>query len=158
MRRPIIGTNHNVQVDFQINRSTKTTVELQPLMVEKLLRQKRSTSYVDTVTRLDATGVHCRKEDVEKMIEELQNEFPELLEHQLPIGIVSKCYLGEPYEVHSLDTQLQIVEHYKRGSVLPNGMEKARILAMNPNYEFVEVFTSCICAVARNGQISMIRE
>lgn len=157
MRRPIIGTNHNVQVDFQINRNTKTTVELQPLMVEKLLRQKRSTSYVDTVTKLDATGVHCRKEDIEKMIEELKNQFPELLEHQLPIGIVSKCYLGKPYEVHTLDTQLQIVEHYKLGSVLPNGMEKARVLAMNPNYEFIEVFTSYICAVTRTGQISMVK-
>jgi len=157
MRRPIIRPNNNLQIDLETHLSKRATVELQPAMVEKRLRQKRSSSYVEAVTKLDVTGVHCHQDEVVRMIQELKKEFPELMEHQLPIGIVSKCYLGEPYEVHTLDTQLQIVEHYKRGSVLPNGMEKARILAINPNYEFVEVFTSYVCAVSTSGQISMIK-
>ena len=28
------------------------------------------------------------------------------------LGIVSICYLGKPYEVHSLDITGQIIEHY----------------------------------------------
>lgn len=160
MRRPIIHTNQQIQsttkVSTEINRAT-SRVELQPHMVERILRKNRSAAYIETVTKLDATGVQLNKEAIEELIQSMRNEFPELIDIQQPLGIVSKCYLGEPYEVHLLDTQLQIIEHFKRGIALPNGMEKSRMLAMNPNYEFIEVFTSYLCAVKRNGQISIIK-
>ena len=40
--------------------------------------------------------------------------------------MVSKCFLGDPYEVHTVDFTHTIIKHYKQGEVLPDGMEKAR--------------------------------
>ena len=77
-------------------------------------------------------------------------DFPGLL------GFVDKCYLGAPYEVHTIDLSGGIIEHYKRGQILPNGMEKARTLAMSGSYQFIEVYTNCLRAVSSNGSVSVI--
>ncbi|WP_243390899.1 hypothetical protein [Paenibacillus sp. GM2FR] len=110
------------------------------------------------MTKLDVSGVVVSKGKVQELIDQISSEFPELAVDQLPLGIVSKCYLGNPYEVHSLDTRLQILDHYKRGEIVPNGMEKARRLAMHPSYAYIEVYMNMIAAVSLSGEVSMIKE
>ena len=72
------------------------------------------------------------------------------------LGLVSKCYLGKPYEVHILDMANQIIEHYKIGQPLPGGLEKARSIALRGGYEFIEVYIDCCRAVSSNGTVSVI--
>ena len=66
------------------------------------------------------------------------------------------CYLGKPYEVHTLDVTGGIIEHYQTGQILPNGMEKARSIALRGGYEFIEVYTDCCRAISSNGKVSVI--
>ncbi|EHI79099.1 hypothetical protein HMPREF9093_00641, partial [Fusobacterium sp. oral taxon 370 str. F0437] len=51
---------------------------------------------------------------------------------------------------------LSIVEHYKQGQTLPNGMEKARTLAARDMYEYIEVYTDHCCAISSDGTVSII--
>ena len=82
---------------------TKTTVE--PVNLQRLLRKKRSKKYMEILQTLDAGGHVQNQEKVNELIEAIRQEFPEveLIKAGLLIGIVSKCYLGRPYEVHILD-------------------------------------------------------
>jgi len=74
----------------------------------------------------------------------------------LPLGIVARCHLGHPYEVHTLDCALDIVEHYKIGQALPGGMERARTLARHPSYVFVEVYLRQVRAVSADGTVTTL--
>jgi hypothetical protein len=158
MRRPILGTNARVDIAPEVAHRKQTMVRLEGAALEKRLRQKRSGTFVETMARLDAGGAVVSKEKVQELIDQIAQELPELAELQLPLGIVSKCYLGEPYEVHTLDCKLEIIEHYKRGQPLPNGMEKARKLAMHPGYAYIEVYSNMMCAVSHSGDVAMIKE
>ncbi|MCS7459629.1 hypothetical protein N0M98_05695 [Paenibacillus doosanensis] len=157
MRRPIL--NQQPKVDLKLNAETvsRTTVELNGLALEKRLKQQRSQAYIEAMTRLDAAGAVCDRSKVQELIQSIQNEFGELKPHQFLIGIVAKCYLGAPYEVHTLDMRQEIVQHYKAGQPLPSGMERARGLAMHPSYSFVEVYSDSICAVAAKGYVAFTR-
>ncbi|MFH5186915.1 hypothetical protein ACHHV8_32410 [Paenibacillus sp. TAB 01] len=157
MRRPIITTGSKTDVRLSTEPVTRTGVELTGLALEKRLKVKRSAAYVEAMTKLDAMGAVCDHTKVQELIRSIQGEFAELKPHQFLIGLVSKCYLGAPYEVHTLDMRQEIVEHYKAGQPLPSGMEKARALAMHPSYAFIEVYSDAICAVAATGYAAFTR-
>ncbi len=158
MRRPILGLHARVDTSPDVAIRQQTMVRLEGVGLDKRLRSKRSNTLVDAMTKLDVSGVAADKKNVQKLIDQIASEFPELAAEQLPLGIVSKCYLGNPFEVHSLDARLEIIKHYKRGEVIPNGMEKARRLAMHPSYAYIEVYTNMICAVSKFGEVSIIKE
>lgn len=88
--------------------------------------------------------------------EVLQKLIPDLEISGIMLGIVSTCYLGKPYEVHTLDITGQIIEHYKSGQVLPGGLEKARSIAMRGGYDFIEVYVDCCRAISSSGAVSVI--
>ena len=155
MRRPIL--NSEVKVDIHLNQpKSRTNVELTGAALEKKIRQARSSAYLNALTQLDGSGAVLSREKLNEILKAIESEFADLQPHQFPIGIISKCYLGEPYEVHTLDVRLEIVEHYKRGNPLPSGMERGRSLAVHPEYDYIEIFSDKICVVARNGNVSMI--
>lgn len=158
MRRSILGLNTRVETSLYVAPRQQSGVRLEGVELEKRLRSGRSNDFVEAMTKLDVSGVVATKEKVQELIDQIASELPELAQDQLPLGIVSKCYLGNPYEVHTLDARLQIIDHYKRGEVLTNDMEKARRLAMHPGYAYVEVYTNMICAVSKSGEVSMIKE
>ena len=70
--------------------------------------------------------------------------------------MVSKCFLGDPYEVHTVDFTHTIIKHYKQGEVLPDGMEKARAIAARNIYMYIEVYTDHCCAISADGIVSII--
>ncbi|MGG3508831.1 hypothetical protein ABES58_25685 [Paenibacillus lautus] len=158
MRRPILGLNTQVETSLDVAPRQRAVVRLEGAALEKRLRSKRSSAFIEAMTKLDVSGVVVSKGKVQELMDQIASEFPELAVDQLPLGIVSKCYLGNPYEVHSLDTRLQILDHYKRGEIVPNGMEKARRLAMHPSYAYIEVYMNMIAAVSLSGEVSMIKE
>lgn len=126
------------------------------LKVDRLLRRARSKAYMQTVHRLDAGGHVQNKQKVDEIVDAIRNEFPELDISGILLGIVAVCYLGKPYEVHTLDITGQIIEHYKSGQALPGGLEKARSIAMHGGYAFIEVYIDCCRAVSANGTVSVI--
>lgn len=51
---------------------------------------------------------------MDELMKAIQEEFGTAELTSLPLGIVSKCFLGHPYEVHTLDLSgSQIIKHYK---------------------------------------------
>lgn len=133
--------------------------EKDKLRLDRLLRKKRSGDYVQAVKRLDAGGHVRNQEQVKELTERISGEFPELDMEAMKImlGIVAKCYLGAPYEVHSLSLALQIIEHYKAGEAIPAKLEKARGLARSGRYAFIEVYTDCCRCVSDDGTVSVVK-
>lgn len=151
MRRPILNNQAKTSTHIKADITPRSNVQLSEAALEKRLKQKRSSAYMDAMVKLDAAGAVCDPSMVKELVAAMEKEFSDLTPPQRLLGLVAKCYLGEPYEVHTLDMVFGIVEHYKRGNPLPNGMEKARILANNPQYAYIEVYTNCVCAISNDG-------
>ena len=92
------------------------------------------------------------------MIEIIRQEMPEIEIDMGPIGIVSRCYLGAPYEVHTLDLNGSIIEHYESYRTMPGMLEKARGLALSGFYEFIEVYHHALRAVKSDGTVATLKE
>jgi hypothetical protein len=130
--------------------------QMNKMVLDRLLRKTRSKEYMEALHKLDAGGHVHNRQKVQEIIDAIQNEFPEVELSGVLLGFVSVCYLGKPYEVHTLDMTGEIIEHYKIGQTLPNGLEKARALALRGGYEFIEVYVDCCRCVSANGSVSVV--
>ena len=155
----------NTQTETQLNTILSTTQEykqvqqtqqIDRMKLDRLLRKPRSKEYIHAMTELDSGGHAHNKNKVDEMIRAIREEFPDIEMVGIMLGVVSMCFLGEPYEVHTLDITGQIIEHFKRGQPLPGTMEKARSLAIRGGYAFVEVYVDCCRAVSPGGAVSVI--
>lgn len=124
---------------------------LSPHALALRLRQPRSKAYVEAMTRLDAGGHCCSRDAIDALIRQIDHEMPEIVIESQPVGILAECYLGNPYEVHTLDRVGKIVTHYKAGEALPSLFERGRALALHPAYAFVEIYTDKLVPVAATG-------
>ena len=124
--------------------------------LQQRLREKRSTKYLQAVTRLDAGTHHADRAGLDALLEAISNEFPELGIEQLPVGIVSQCYLGAPYEVHICDLKGGIIEHFETFRPMAPLFERGRSLSLHPSYVFVEVYPDTLRAVSLDGSVSVI--
>ncbi|MGB4468185.1 MAG: hypothetical protein WBH99_01360 [Azovibrio sp.] len=107
--------------------------------------------------KLDAGGHVNTRETLEALLCAIRSELPELTIEYLPVGIVAKCYLGPPHEVHTLDRDGSIIRHYKTFEPLPPLMERGRSLALHPGYAFIEIYADKLIAVADNGDTSIVK-
>lgn len=140
----------------QQQESKQQTQQMDKMKLDRLLRKTRSKEYMNALHKLDAGGHVHNQNKVNEIIDAIRNEFPEVELRGILLGYVSICYLGRPYEVHTLDMTGQIIEHYVGGQTLPNGLEKARALAMRGGYDFIEVYVDCCRCVSANGTVSVI--
>jgi hypothetical protein len=108
--------------------------------------------------RVDAGIHHADRAGLESLLEAIANEFPDLGIEQRPIGIVSQCYLGPPYEAHICDLSGGIIEHFETYRAMPALFERGRALALHPAYAFVEVYTDTLRAVSLDGSVSVIEQ
>lgn len=130
--------------------------QIDKMKLDRLLRKTRSKAYMDALHRLDAGGHVHNQQKVNEIIHTIKQEFPEIELAGILLGYVSVCYLGKPYEVHTLDISGGIIEHFKSGQTLPNGLEKARSIAIRGGYDFIEVYVDCCRAVSANGTVAVI--
>lgn len=137
--------------------SSRVLSKLSTDQVESRLRQKRSPAYIEAIAKLDAGGHVQTRESINALLVAIETELPEVSVDSWPSGYVAKCYLGKPYEVHSLNRAGSIISHYKAGQALPDGMERARGLAEHGGYAFIEVYSDKLIAVAANGDISLVK-
>lgn len=155
-RRPLLNTNVENRVSVT-QTETGVQVEYSGLSLEKRLRKKRSVKYVEAIAKLDAGAVQHKHGAMEQLIEVIGNEFPDLESYQFPIGIIAKCYLGDEYEVHTLNITLDIIQHFKKGESLPLEVERGKSIALHPSYEFIEVYSDTLRAVDIHGNVSIIK-
>ena len=157
LRQPQAQTQTNTILSATQNQQQKQqTQQMDKMKMDRLLRKTRSKEYMDAMHKLDAGGHVHNQNKVNEIINAIRNEFPDLEIGGIMLGIVSICYLGEPYEVHTLDITGEIIEHYKSGHPLQGGLEKARSIAMRGGYDFIEVYIDCCRAVSSNGSVSVI--
>lgn len=130
--------------------------QMDKMNLNRLLRRGRSKEYMDAIHMLDAGGHVNNQKRVNEIIATIRNEFPEIEISGVLLGFVSKCYLGHPYEVHTLDMTGQIIEHYKAGQNLPGGLEKARSIALRGGYDFIEVYVDCCRCISSSGAVSVV--
>ena len=163
MPRPLLR-QPQTQTQTQTNNMLNATYQpmkqqnkqMDKMMLDRLLRKPRSKEYMDALHKLDAGGHVHNEHKVQEIIGAIQNEFPEVEICGILLGFVSICYLGAPYEVHTLDMTGQIIEHYKAGHPLPNGLEKARAIAIRGGYDFIEVYVDCCRCISSTGAVSVI--
>ncbi|HKO59260.1 MAG TPA: hypothetical protein VJ276_25565 [Thermoanaerobaculia bacterium] len=156
MPRPILGVE---------TRSPSLTVSagpphaktnLSPPQIAQRLRQKRSAAYLASMQRLDAGSHERNAAGLQELLDAISAEFPELGVDERPLGIVSKCFLGDPFEVHICDLAGGIIEHFRRGHSMPPLFERARSLAKHGAYAFIEIYVGTMRAVAADGSVSVL--
>ncbi len=134
----------------------KQMTQTEKMVMDRLLRKKRSKRYMDAIHSLDAGGHVHNQDKVNDIIDAIREEFPEVEINGVMLGIISKCYLGHSYEVHTLDVTGQIIEHYQTGQKMPGDLERARTIAMRGGYDFIEVYIDCLRCVSSNGTVSVV--
>lgn len=153
----VLINNNNTKTTLSTKTTTNTsTTTMTTFQLNKLLRRNRSKAYVDKMCNLDAGGQICNHHTIDSLVEAVKQELPEVTIDKLPKGLVAKCYIGDSYHVHTLDFVGKIIHHYKSFEKLPHELEKARTLAMNTNYAFIEVYDDCMRVVSKNGQVSVV--
>lgn len=157
MPKPIIGNSLQQTTKLNLSLSSALQQRMTPMQLERRLREDRSAGYIEKVKRLDAGDHAENRHQTDAIIEAIRNELPDVPLENFPLGIVARCYLGNPFEVHTLDLAGMIIKHYKDFEPLPPLLEKARGLALNGGYEFIEVYIDCMRAVKVNGCISVVK-
>jgi len=149
-------TNNILSATQNNQQKNQQKQQMDKMKMDKLLRKTRSKEYMDAIHKLDAGGHVHNQNKVNAIIDTIKSEFPEVEITGILLGYVAVCYLGKPYEVHTLDIVGGVIEHYKSGQPLPGGMEKARSIAMRGGYDFIEVYVDCCRAISSNGVVSVI--
>ena len=163
MPKPMLNLSQTKDTSVNLLSVTKQQARIKPALqldkaeIDQMLRKKRSKQYMEALQKLDAGGHVQNQKQVEEIINALKQEFPEVTLSEILLGYVSICYLGKPYEVHTLSFTGQIIEHYKVGQPLPAGLEKARSIAVLGGYEFIEVYVDCLRCVSSSGEVAVIQ-
>lgn len=164
MPRPLLHQDRQTAAQSPLTLHSETTAAAETRtaqsqqQIDRLLRKQRSQRYMEAIHRLDAGGHVMNDAEIQAILADIRAEFPDLVQlGGIFIGLIAKCYLGDPYEVHTLSFTQSIVHHYQRGEALPDGMERARAIAARGGYEFIEVYTDCCRAVSADGSVAVIR-
>lgn len=161
MPKPILNNPQTQQKTESILSATyqapkQQAQQMDKFQLDRLLRRPRSKAYMEAMKKLDAGGRVHNKGKVDDIISAIRDEFPDVEMKGVLLGVVDICYLGVPYEVHTLGLEEQIIEHYKVGQPLPGLLEKARNLALRGGYLFIEVYVDCCRCIANNGMVAVI--
>jgi hypothetical protein len=143
------NTNTNIETDKTKSFSTG-------FISDRELLKRRSKRYMELISGLDAKTLTDTK-GMADLMNAIQEEFGTADIANLPLGILAKCFLGHPHEVHTLDLSVNlIIKHYKISEPLPEGFEKARILAKHNAYVFVEIYRDKIILIREDGSASKL--
>ena len=142
----IILQNSDIKLDTNKEKTLSTG-----FLSDRDLLKKRSGKYLALIAGLDSKTLTATK-GVEALMQAIHEEFGTAALSSLPLGIVSKCFLGNPYEVHTLDLSgSQIIKHYKVNETMEADFEKARVVAKHNAYAMVEVYKDKIILIREDG-------
>lgn len=104
----------------------------------KNLRKPRHAGLFDALHRLDTGLDPATRDELARWIRDQYTvEYGDI-----PLGFVSRCYLGPPYVDHWMDLMHNILDHFSAGQAMPEPFEGARMLARASTYAFIEVYAS----------------
>lgn len=136
--------------------SLKKPARLSGSVAPAVLKKKRSKEYLDLFVSMDHETL-SKTGAMEELMKVIEEEFGTAGLQSLPLAIVAKCYLGAPYEVHTLDLGAQmIIHHYRRNEPLPAHIERARALALHHAYSIVEVYTDQLIVINEDGSATKL--
>ncbi|MGJ1242990.1 hypothetical protein [Sphingobacterium siyangense] len=145
----IILQNTNIEIDKTKSMSTG-------FISDRELLKRRSARYMELISGLDAKTLTDTK-GMADLMNAIHEQFGTADVANLPLGILAKCFLGHPHEVHTLDLSGNlIIKHYKINEPLPEDFEKARILAKHNAYVFVEIYRDKIILIREDGSASKL--
>lgn len=157
MARSILGASGTrVGSMPELQRALPQTSVLSGVRLQQRLRERRSPRYLAAIKKLDAGTHQANVDAAQALLEAISAEFPELGIDQLPLGIVSRCYLGAPYVVHVCDLAGNIIEHYESWRSMPAPFERGWALALHGAYDFVEIYPDTMRAVEASGAVSVV--
>lgn len=108
----------------------------------------RPSQMLEAVKNLDVTTDPAYQQKLAKWIQEV---YAQRGGGQL-VALFSKCYLGNPYQDHHLSLAGNIIEHYQHSEQVPPLFAQARVLAANPAYAYVEIYSDgAVVPVAEDG-------
>jgi hypothetical protein len=149
VRRPLIGSRQET--------STAGVSRQRPARAApggRLLLEPRSQRFLRAVGRLDAAA-QLAPVQTAAIADDVRREFDEKWA-ATPLGIVGCCYLGPPYDAHTLTVDGVIIEHYRQGQSLPGPLERARELARTDKYVCIEVYGDRLVAVLPDGSVATV--
>lgn len=159
--KPIFNLKTEQTQKLSLDTKLSNISKIDPLMLEKRLRQKRSAEYMQALKTLDLGGHDLDQTKFKEFSEAVKREFPEVeidsFMGMFLVGIVAKCYLGASYDVHTLDIMGSILTHYKYTEPMPAALERARSLALYGDYAFIEVYTDALRAVKNDGSVAVVK-
>ena len=117
----------------------------------RLLSAPRSRAYLAAIAGLDPSG-QVGRVDVDDIVDRIHKEFTDAWA-SVPLGIVGRCYLGAPYEVHTLTMDGEIIAHYRTGEALPGPLERARELVGTDAYLAIEVYPDRLVHIRTDGSV-----
>lgn len=142
----IILQDNDINID-----SNKKSLLTTGFISDREVLKKRSKKYLDLIAGLDSKSLSDTK-GMNALINAIQEEFGTAELTSLPIGIVAKCFLGHPYEVHTLDLSgSQIIKHYKASETMEADFEKARTVAQHNAYAMIEIYKDKIILIREDG-------
>ena len=134
-----------------LNSTSESKQTSSKIFSDRDILKKRSQQYMNVIKGID-TELLTETQGKGALMEKIYEEFGTAELANLPLGILAKCFLGHPHEVHTLDLSAhQIIKHYKIGEPLPGHFEKARTLAKHNAYAFVEVFKDKLILIREDG-------
>ncbi|MFM0557604.1 hypothetical protein P0D69_42700 [Paraburkholderia sediminicola] len=157
VRKLLMPGTSSADASLSLRQTSRQSTNVSQEQVNARLRLKRSAAYMEAIQKLDAGGHTHNRQAVDALVAAINEEFPDITIDQQPLGIVSKCYLGAPYEVHTLDRGGNIIQHFKSFESLPPLLAKGRTLAMHGQYAFVEVYLDKVIAVTSSGDTSIVK-
>ena len=157
MARPILGTPASSEIlRHDLRSNARSVSHLSDARLEARLREKRSPKYIQDIARLDAGTCLNDPTALHALLDAIAEELPELGIDQRPLGIVSRCFIGPPFEVHRCDLGGSIVEHYECYRAMPPLFERARGLALHGAYALVEIYAGSLRAIAPDGTVAVL--
>ena len=160
MSKPLIKDHTKVKDSISILDIKSKNIEeskFDSMGLDRILKRNRSKKYLELIEKLDAGSCSHSNEYLESIIDDIKNEFYEIDISDFMIGIVSRCFLGDTYEVHILDLFAKIVKHYTKGEQMPPEFERVRSMTIHNNYLFIEIYNDACRAIGRDGSVSVVK-
>jgi hypothetical protein len=120
----------------------------------RILQSARSRRYLDALGRMDGRTALTPVQTA-AIADGIRREFDEKW-CSTPLAILAICYLGHPFEVHTLTQGAAIIEHYRSADPLPAHIERARPLARSDKFACIEIYPDRLVAVMPDGTAAVV--
>ena len=155
------GTKQDVPRKLKLPRSSNyieaiKAADLLTANDEAIIAKLKENMDEDAVEELsEMTAEELAEELMRSIREELADTLKELKECRL-LGVLSQCYI-EGCDVHAINNEGEILDHFRKDLPLPDGLEAGRkVFKKHRNCASVEVYTNYCLVVDNDGSVTQV--